>query len=152
MGAISRLETNGLDPAAELAAFLSGRSQDGAVVSFVGLTRERSRDGGEVESLRLDWYPGMTEAALRALVEAGCARFEVTDLLAVHRCGDLRPGEPIVFVAAAAPHRRPAFEAVDYLMDRLKAEAAFWKRETAGGEAAWVEPTAADRAALARWS
>ncbi|MBU3971554.1 MAG: molybdenum cofactor biosynthesis protein MoaE, partial [Alphaproteobacteria bacterium] len=83
--------------------------------------------------------------------EAAAERFAVTDLVVVHRGGDIIPGETIVFVAAAAAHRRAAFEAADYIMDRLKTEAAFWKREAGPSGARWIEPVEEDRAALARW-
>lgn len=146
-----RLTPGPLSASAELETFLAGRVTDGAVVSFAGLARGTARDGSVVESLTLDWYPGMTERSMVEIAEAAASRFAVSDLVVVHRCGDITPGETIVFVAAAAPHRREAFEAADYLMDRLKTEAAFWKRETGPDGARWIEPVDEDRAALARW-
>lgn len=146
-----RLVAAPLSAPAELEAFLAGRTDDGAVVSFTGVARGVARDGSVVGSLRLDWYPGMTEGSMHHIAEAAAARFPVSDLVVVHRCGDIGPGETIVFVAAAAAHRRAAFEAADYLMDRLKTEAAFWKRETGPAGARWIEPVDEDRAALARW-
>lgn len=146
-----RLVAAPLSAPAELEAFLAGRTDDGAVVSFTGVARGAARDGSVVGSLRLDWYPGMTEGSMHRIAEAAAARFPVSDLVVVHRCGDIRPGETIVFVAAAAAHRRAAFEAADYMMDRLKTEAAFWKRETGPAGARWIEPVDEDRAALARW-
>ncbi|MGZ9098428.1 MAG: molybdenum cofactor biosynthesis protein MoaE [Brevundimonas sp.] len=146
-----RLVSTDLSAPAELAAFLAGRTGDGAVVSFTGLARGVGKDGAVVESLTLDWYPGMTERSMREIAEAAAARFPVGDLVVVHRCGEIRPGETIVFVAAAAAHRRAAFAAADYLMDRLKTEAAFWKRETGPAGVRWIEPVDEDRAALARW-
>ncbi len=146
-----RLATKTLSAPAELEAFLAGRVSDGAVVAFTGLARGIGKDGSVVESLSLDWYPGMTERSMLDIAEAAAARFPVSDLVVVHRCGDIAPGETIVFVAAAAPHRRVAFEAADYLMDRLKTEAAFWKRETGPAGTRWIEPVDDDRAALARW-
>ncbi len=146
-----RLTTAPLSAPAELEAFLAGRSGDGAVVSFTGLARAVARDGAIVDTLTLDWYPGMTERSMQDIAAAAAARFLVTDLLVVHRCGEIGPGETIVFVAAAAAHRREAFAAADYLMDRLKTEAAFWKRETGPAGARWIEPVDEDRAALARW-
>tara|TARA_R110002012_G_scaffold110556_2_gene255092 strand:+ start:9556 stop:10026 length:471 start_codon:yes stop_codon:yes gene_type:complete len=146
-----RLEPSTLSAPRELERFLVGRTGDGAVVAFTGLARGIGKDGSAVESLTLDWYPGMTERSMRDIAEAAAARFPVSDLVVVHRCGDLVPGETIVFVAAAAPHRRVAFEAADYLMDRLKTEAAFWKRETGPTGTRWIEPVDEDRAALARW-
>ena len=146
-----RLATATLSAPAELKAFLAGRTADGAVVTFTGLARGIDKDGSVVGSLTLDWYPGMTERSMLDIAEAAAARFPVSDLVVVHRCGDIAPGETIVFVAAAAPHRRVAFEAADYLMDRLKTEAAFWKRETGPAGTRWIEPVDDDRAALARW-
>jgi len=146
-----RLATDALSAPAELERFLAGRTGDGAVVTFTGLARGVGKDGSAIKSLTLDWYPGMTERSMLDIAEAAAARFPVSDLVVVHRCGDIVPGETIVFVAAAAPHRRVAFEAADYLMDRLKTEAAFWKRETGPTGTRWIEPVDDDRAALARW-
>ncbi|MDI7773946.1 molybdenum cofactor biosynthesis protein MoaE [Asticcacaulis sp. EMRT-3] len=140
-----------IDPAGLHAAFLSAHGAAGAVVSFSGLVRGQTK-AGAVEHLWLDWYPGMTEDSVTAIVAAAADRFAVTALLVHHRCGEIHAGEPIVFVAAASAHRRAAFEAADYLMDRLKSEAAFWKRETTAGGAHWVEPTADDQRDLDRWS
>lgn len=139
-------------PDALLAAFLEGRGDDGAVVSFVGLARAASRDGETVSSLCLDWHPVMTERSMLQIANDGARRFGVSDLLVVHRCGEIAPGEAIVFVAAAAAHRREAFLAADYVMDRLKTEAAFWKRERGPTGVRWIDPTDNDRADLARWS
>lgn len=146
-----RLVAGPLSAPAELEAFLAGRTADGAVVSFTGLARDVARDGSAVDSLRLDWYPGLTEGSMHDIALAAAARFAVGDLVVVHRCGEIAPGETIVFVAAAAAHRRAAFEAADYLMDRLKTEAAFWKRETGPAGARWIEPVDEDRVAAARW-
>ena len=146
-----RLASAPFSPEAEQTALLDGRKGDGAVVSFVGMVRDESA-GGPVTNLFLDHYPGLTETSLEAIAREGAARFAVSAVRIVHRCGDLAPGEPVVFVGVAAPHRRPAFEAADYLMDRLKSEAAFWKREDGPDGGRWIEPTAADRADLARWS
>lgn len=146
-----RLSAAPLSVTAELEAFLADRTGDGAVVTFTGLVRDRGKDGTVVETLTLDWYPGMTERSLHDIAEAAAARFAITDLVLVHRCGDMRPGEPVVLVATAAPHRRAAFEAADYLMDRLKTEAAFWKRETGPAGTRWIEPVDEDRTALTRW-
>ncbi|MDI1328467.1 MAG: molybdenum cofactor biosynthesis protein MoaE [Brevundimonas sp.] len=146
-----RLVPGPLSAPAELEAFLAGRTTEGAVVSFTGLARGVGKDGSIVDALTLDWYPGMTERSMRDIAEAAAARFPVRDLVVAHRCGDIVPGETIVFVATAAAHRRAAFEAADYLMDRLKTEAAFWKRETGPAGVRWIEPVDEDRAAVARW-
>lgn len=131
---------------------MSDRPADGAVVAFTGLARGQGRDGEPVVALQLDWYPGMTERSMEDIARAAEDRFEVSDILVRHRCGEIRPGEPIVLVAAASPHRREAFLAADYLMDRLKTEAAFWKREQQPSGTTWIEPSDKDRADLARWS
>lgn len=146
------LATAPFNPGALLETFMRDRSSDGAVVSFVGLARERGSDGETVVSLRLDCYPRMTEKSMQDIARAAEERFCASDILVRHRCGQLSPGEPIVLVAVASPHRRAAFLAADYLMDRLKTEAAFWKQEEKAGGANWIEPSAADRADLARWS
>lgn len=146
------LEPGPLRPGEILDRFMSDRTGDGAVVAFTGLARGQGRDGEPVLALRLDWYPGMTERSMEAIARAAGERFEVSDILVRHRCGEISPGEPIVLVAAASPHRREAFLAADYLMDRLKTEAAFWKSEKQPGGATWIEPSDKDRADLARWS
>jgi molybdopterin synthase catalytic subunit len=148
----SRLSAGPVAADAELAAFIAAAEGAGAVASFCGIARGADHDGGAVAALHLDHYPGMTERSLQAIAEEGGARFgEVTHVLVVHRCGTIQPGEIIVFVAAASPHRRAAFLAADYLMDRLKSEAVFWKREQGVDGDRWIEPTDADRADLARW-
>ena len=119
----------------------------GAVATFTGLVR--GDDG--VDRLELEHWPGRTEQALTELAEGASARWSLLAATIVHRVGPMRPGERIVFVAAAAPHRRAALAACAYLIDRLKTDAPFWKRETRGGEARWVEARDGDAAAAARW-
>ncbi len=152
MAVISRLQTSPLNAAAELDVFLQDRQDDGAVASFVGIARGRASSGEAVEKLVLDHYPGMTERSIEDIAEAGVKRFDVSDVLVVHRCGEILPGEAIVFVAAASRHRAEAFACADYLMDRLKTEAAFWKREEGQGAARWIEPSDLDRQRRSRWS
>lgn len=146
-----RLEPSRLSPEKELEVFLTGLAGDGAVVSFVGIARPRDKNGSPVAGLHLDHYPGMTEASLAEIAADAQKRFEVSDVAVVHRCGPVSPGDPIVFAAAAAPHRRSAFLAADYLMDRLKTDAAFWKREDGVDGSRWIEPTEEDRADRDRW-
>ena len=119
----------------------------GAVATFTGLVR--ADDG--VDVLELEHYPGATEAALTELAETATGRWSLTAATIVHRVGPMRPGERIVFVAAAAPHRAAALAACAYLIDRLKTDAPFWKKETRGTQARWVEARAGDEAAAARW-
>ena len=147
----ARLEEHRLDPAAELEAITRLAGGDGAIVSFVGLARDATHDGQEVKKLVLEHHPRLTMASLEEIGSAATERFEVSHVRVVHRCGDIPSGEPIVFAAAAAVHRRAAFEAADYLMDRLKTEAVFWKREEGPSGKRWVEPTEADYADRDRW-
>jgi len=134
-----------IDLAAELAAVEVAGA--GGIATFTGLVR--ADDG--VEMLELEHYPGATEAALDALARAACARWSLDAATIVHRVGPMRPGERIVFVATAAPHRAAALDACAYLIDRLKTDAPFWKRETRGGESRWVDARHGDDAAAARW-
>lgn len=135
-----------IDLAAELAA-VEGRGA-GGIASFTGLVR--ADDG--VEALELEHYPGMTEAALLRLTEQAVARWNLSAASVVHRVGRMAPGERIVFVATAAPHRAAALEACAYLIDSLKTGAPFWKREYRAGEGRWVEARHSDDAAAARWA
>jgi len=139
-----------IDVAAELAAVEAGGI--GAVASFTGLVRaDADTGGGGVETLELEHYPGATEAALTRLVQEATARWSLAAATVVHRVGPMRAGERIVLVVAAAAHRTAALDACHYLIDRLKTDAPFWKRETRGGESRWVEARAGDDAAAARW-
>lgn len=119
----------------------------GAVASFTGLVR--GDDG--VTELTLEHYPGMTEAALIGLAEQAFARWNLVAVTMVHRVGAMAPGERVVFIGTAAPHRAEALEACAYLIDRLKTDAPFWKRELRGGDAMWVEARFSDREAAERW-
>jgi molybdopterin synthase catalytic subunit len=147
----TRLSSDAIAADAELAGFIARAEGAGAVVSFCGIARPADHDGGAVTALQLDHYPGMTERSLQAIAQDGAERFGVDQILVVHRFGAIRPGAIIVFVAAASAHRRAAFLAADYLMDRLKSDAVFWKREEGVDGARWIEPTDADRGDLARW-
>jgi molybdopterin synthase catalytic subunit len=144
-----RLLETGLDAASAYERFDRSEGAAGAVVSFSGAVRD---EGGAVDHLYLDWYPGMTEASLNEIAEAAAERFDISALTVLHRCGKVLCGETIVFVAAASAHRRAAFEAADYAMDRLKSEAALWKREAGPGGEHWIEPRAADSKDLKRWT
>ena len=148
----ARLEPGQLDPARELAALISEAFGDGAIVSFVGLARPTSATAGALARLVLEQHPRMTAASLDQIAANALARFAVSHVRVVHRCGSIAPGEPIVFAAAAAAHRRAAFDAADYLMDRLKTDAIFWKREEGAAGSNWIEPTPTDRADATRWS
>ncbi|HVY89968.1 MAG TPA: molybdenum cofactor biosynthesis protein MoaE [Hyphomonadaceae bacterium] len=145
-----RVQTEPFDPHAEAAAFSRGRGEAGALATFVGSVRA-SAHGGMVYSLELEAYPGFTEKQIAQIETDARARFDIIDTLVVHRCGRMAPGEAIVFVAALSRHRRAALEAVDYLMDRLKTEAPFWKKELGPDGEEWIEPRADDKEAHARW-
>ncbi|HET7816238.1 MAG TPA: molybdenum cofactor biosynthesis protein MoaE [Sphingomicrobium sp.] len=151
MSIVVRLEHQRFDPADELRELLASALGDGAVVSFVGVARGRAKDGSEVGRLVLDHHSRLTLQSLEEIAADGARRFAATHVRVVHRCGDVMPGEPIVFAGAACPHRRAAFEAADYLMDRLKTEAVFWKREDGPAGSRWIEPTDADHSDRARW-
>ena len=146
-----RLQTDPIDAGALLTAFTASRTDIGAVVSFTGLCRAAT-DGRAVETLTLDAWPGFSERVMAELEAETRARFDVADLIAVHRWGPVAPGEVIVLVAASAAHRRAAFDAADHLMDQLKTRAPLWKREDGPDGARWIEPRPSDHADAARWS
>jgi molybdopterin synthase catalytic subunit len=143
-----RLRDSRLDSVAAFVEFSRSEGAAGAIASFTGTVRD---EDASVDYLYLDWYPGLSEASLQAIAQACVERFEVAALTVEHRCGKVERGEAIVFVAAASKHRRAALEAVDYTMDRLKSEAALWKREVGPGVDRWVEPRAEDSRDLERW-
>lgn len=138
------------DAAALLADFSARAAGAGAIASFTGLVR-RDNDGTAVFGLELDHHPGLTDQAVAGIGADAAARFGLIHVAIVHRTGSLVPGEAIVFVAAAAAHRRAAFDAVDYMMDRLKTDAPFWKRERRSDGAHWLEARDSDRADRLRW-
>jgi molybdopterin synthase catalytic subunit len=142
-----RLLTGPFDVAAEVAAFTSAHPGAGGVVSFTGQVRA----GDGVDLLELKHYEPLTLPGMTALAATAEQRWPLLGLMVIHRTGQLRPGEPIVLVAAAARHRRDAFAAANFVMDHLKSDAWFWKRERAGGTWRWIEPRPEDHADLARW-
>ena len=145
-----RVQTEAFELGAEVDAISQGRTDIGAIASFVGLARDMN-EGSGVRAMTLEHYPGMTEKALAALVEEANARWSLLDVTVIHRIGRLLPGDSIVLVAVASRHRGEAFAACEYIMDALKTRAPFWKKEeTAEGER-WVEARASDDAAAARW-
>ncbi len=145
-----RVQHEDFDLAAEIATLRKGRADIGAVAAFVGLVRDFN-DGVAVRTLSLEHYPGMTEKTLAAIIEEARRRWPIADALIVHRVGELEPKDQIVLVAVAGAHRREAFEACAFLMDYLKTEAPFWKKEQTPAGSRWVEARAADEAARARW-
>lgn len=151
MSIVARLEEHSLGPNQELASLIERASGDGAIVSFIGIARPNSRGGHAVYRLALEHHPALTLQSLEDIASEAAARFDVSHVHVVHRCGDIAAGEPIVFAGAASMHRRAAFEAADYLMDRLKTEAVFWKREIGEAGSKWIEPTEADYSDRERW-
>jgi molybdopterin synthase catalytic subunit len=136
------------DVGPEVSAFTAGVRGAGAVVSFTGLVRD---EGGTLSGMEIEHYPGMTEKAIRGIAEEAVSRWSLVDALVIHRHGKLAPGEAIMMVATAAPHRADAFAAAEYLMDYLKSRAPFWKKELGVDGALWVAAKDADEAALKRW-
>ena len=143
-----RVQREDFDLGAELLALRNGRTDIGALVSFSGLVRD---DTGDLQELELEHYPGMTEAALAEIEADAHKRWNLNATLIVHRYGPLKPGEQIMMVAAASPHRKAAFEAADFLMDFLKSRAPFWKSERSAAGAQWVDARETDEDALDRW-
>lgn len=152
MTVVARVECSAFDPADELRALLEQSSGDGAVVSFAGLARPSSKNGDDVFYLLLECHPSLTQRSLDEIASSAAERFDVSHVRVVHRCGTIPAGEPIVFAGAASVHRRAAFEAADYLMDRLKTEAIFWKREVGRAGSQWIEPVEDDYRQSERWS
>jgi len=142
-----RLLAEPFDPAQLVGPFAAAHPGLGGVCTFVGQVRG---DEG-VEALELSHYEPLTVAGMDDLADATLDRFDLLGILIVHRVGEMRPGEPIVLVSAAARHRRAAIEAVDFAMDHLKSDAWFWKREKRPDGWHWIEPRAEDHADLARW-
>ena len=145
-----RVQAEALDPALELAALTAGRRDVGGVASFIGIVRDDP--AAPLEHLVLEHYSGMTEAAMAAIAAEAATRWSLLGCTLVHRVGALAPGDPIVLVLAAAPHRAAALEAVAFLIDWLKTRAPFWKQEVLrDGEMRWVAARDADDEAAARW-
>lgn len=143
-----RVQEQAFDAGAEIAALSNGRADVGAVASFVGLVRDQ---GGAVEEMTLEHYPGMTERALEEIAAEAAARWPLLGLTVVHRYGALRPGDSIVLAAAASAHREAAFAAAEFVMDYLKTRAPFWKRERGPGGDGWVAARDSDDRAAERW-
>lgn len=138
------------DLGAEVAALHAADPGVGAVASFIGTVRDRN-DGLGVSAMELEHYPGMTERAIEAMIDAAFQRFGIRAARVIHRIGRLQPGDQIVLVAVTAGHRRAAFEACEFLMDYLKTQAPFWKKEQTPEGARWVDARSTDDDALERW-
>ena len=138
------------DLGAEVAALRAGDPGVGAVAAFIGTVRDRN-DGQGISAMELEHYPGMTERAIEAMIDAAMQRFQIRAARVIHRVGPLMPLDQIVMVAVTSAHRGEAFEACEFLMDYLKTQAPFWKKEHTPEGARWVDARVSDDAALARW-
>lgn len=145
-----RVQTADFDVGAEMAALRAGNPAIGAIASFVGLVRDIN-EGDQVAGMTLEHYPGMTERALERIVDEAKQRFDVIDALVVHRVGELRPLDQIVLVVVTGAHRGEAFDACEFIMDYLKTEAPFWKKESTRDGDRWVEARHSDDVAAQRW-
>jgi len=145
-----RVQTEDFDVGVEITRLRAGRPGVGAVAAFVGTVRDLT-DGEGVTTMTLEHYPGMTERALEAIVDRARARWDLDDLVVVHRVGELRPLDQIVLVAVTSAHRGDAFAACAFVMDWLKTQAPFWKKEAGPRGARWVDARESDDAAAARW-
>lgn len=146
-----RVQREDFDPGAEAEALIAGNTAIGGLVTFTGLVRDALGDGSVIEAMTLEHYPGMTEKMLARIEDEAHARWPLDASLVIHRYGRLEPGDRIVFVATASAHRQAAFEANMFLIDWLKTQAPFWKREEGAGGERWVEARDEDDAAAARW-
>jgi molybdopterin synthase catalytic subunit len=146
-----RVETTDFDLGAEIARLRAGDARVGAVVSFVGTVRDMN-DGDSVAELELEHYPGMTEKALQDIIEQARGRWPLYGVLVIHRIGPMQPLDQIVLVACTAAHRGEAFAACEFIMDYLKTDAPFWKKEQTPDGARWVDARATDDAARAKWA
>jgi molybdopterin synthase catalytic subunit len=144
------IQTADFDLGAEVAALRAGDPGVGAVASFIGTVRDRN-DGQGVSTMELEHYPGMTEKSIEAMIDEAFRRFEIRAARVIHRVGPLAPGDQIVLVVVTSSHRGDAFAACEFLMDYLKTQAPFWKKEHTPDGARWVDARVSDDAALARW-
>jgi molybdopterin synthase catalytic subunit len=145
-----RIQTEDFDLSTEIAALRAGRAGVGAVVSFVGTVRDINQGTG-VSSLTLEHYPGMTDKSLEDIVAQATSRWQLDQVLVIHRVGPLQPLDQIVLVAVTSAHRGEAFEACEFVMDWLKTRAPFWKKEATPQGERWVDARESDDAAAARW-
>lgn len=150
------IQTEDFDLSAEVAALRAGDGAVGAVTTFIGTVRDRHAgqpdpDSASISAMELEHYPGMTERAIEAMIDEALRRFDIRAARVVHRVGPLAIGDQIVLVAVSSMHRGESFQACEFLMDWLKSEAPFWKKETTPQGARWVDARVSDERALARW-
>ena len=145
-----RVQREDFDVGQEINRFSNDKHDIGAVCTFLGLVRDLA--GGSIKTMTLDYYPGMTEKELSKIEAEARTRWPLTDCVIIHRYGILEPGDRIVMVATASPHRQAAFQSCEFLMDYLKTRAPFWKKEDTGDGEQWVEARASDDVAADRWT
>ena len=150
MGFTVQIQTADFDLTQEVARLRQNDAGVGAVCAFVGTVRD-SNDGSSVASLELEHYPGMTETSIQAMMAQAQARFDIRAARVIHRVGLLQPQDQIVLVAVTSAHRGESFQACEFLMDYLKTQAPFWKKEVTPEGARWVDARVSDDQALARW-
>ncbi len=147
-----RIQVADFDLSAEVSALRACDPRVGAVCSFVGTVRDRTKgEAGPISSMELEHYPGMTEKAIESMIDAAHQRFDILGARVVHRVGLLQPLDQIVLVAVTSAHRSESFQACEFLMDYLKTQAPFWKKEQTSSGARWVDARVSDDAALAKW-
>ncbi len=145
-----RVQTEAFDVNAEIERLRSADPRVGAIACFIGVVRDLN-EGSAVASMTLEHYPGMTEKALESIVGQARGRWDLYDVLVIHRVGQLHPTDPIVLVIVTSAHRGEAFAACEFVMDYLKTQAPFWKKESTPAGTRWVDARASDDAALERW-
>jgi len=150
MSARVSIQTEDFDLSAEVARLRAGQKGVGAVCTFVGTVRDRS-DGQTVATMELEHYPGMTEKSIEAMIDQAFKRFDILGARVIHRVGLLQPLDQIVLVVVTSAHRGESFQACEFLMDYLKTQAPFWKKEQTPAGARWVDARVSDDAALAKW-
>ena len=146
-----RIQEQDFDLGTEIRYLRAGQPQVGAVVAFIGTVRDMN-DGAHVAEMVLEYYPGMTEKSIQTIVDRAHLRWQLVGTLVIHRIGPLLPQDQIVLVAATSAHRGEAFAACEFIMDYLKTEAPFWKKEQTPDGARWVDARAVDDAAIAKWT
>lgn len=144
------IQTQDFNVADEIEALRRANRQVGAVCSFIGTVRDRN-EGSDVRTMELEHYPGMTEKSIEAMIDEALRRFDIFGARVIHRVGLLQPLDQIVLVAVTSAHRGESFQACEFLMDYLKTQAPFWKKEDTPEGARWVDARVSDDAALARW-
>lgn len=146
-----RIQTADFDLSHEVAQLRAGNAKVGAIVSFVGTVRDLN-EGAAVAEMELEHYPGMTEQSIQAIIDQAKARWPIYGALVIHRVGPLQPMDQIVLVAVTSPHRGEAFAACEFIIDYLKTEAPFWKKEQTPDGARWVDARSSDDEALKKWT